>query len=136
MNILVKMHFEMFAKYSCRFWSKRNNFSSNLKNRVSSAMVFKRKIWNQKQFRLSRSSLPEVLCKNGIPRNFSKLTGKHLCQSLFLIEVGFRPATLFRKRVWHRCFLVNFEKFLRSPFLKENLWCLLLIITNYANVLP
>ena len=29
-----------------------------------------------------RSSLPEVVCKEGVPRNFVKLTGKHLCQSL------------------------------------------------------
>ena len=28
-----------------------------------------------------------------------------------------RPATLFKKRLWHRCFPVNFAKFLRTPFL-------------------
>ena len=28
-----------------------------------------------------------------------------------------RPATLLKKRLWHRCFLVNFAKFLRIPFL-------------------
>ena len=30
-----------------------------------------------------RSSRPEVFCKNGVLKNFAKLTGKHLCQSLF-----------------------------------------------------
>ena len=30
-----------------------------------------------------RSSRPEVFCKKGVLRNFKKLTGKHLCQSLF-----------------------------------------------------
>ena len=30
-----------------------------------------------------------------------------------------RPATLLKKRLWHRCFLVNFSKFLRTPFLTE-----------------
>ena len=25
------------------------------------------------------------------------------------------PATLIKKRLWHRCFLVNFGKFLRTP---------------------
>ena len=29
-----------------------------------------------------------------------------------------RPATLLKKRLWHRCFPV-FSKFLRTPFLKE-----------------
>ena len=36
------------------------------------------------------------------------------------------PATLFKKRHWHRCFPVNFEKFLRTPFFTEHLWWLLL----------
>ena len=31
-----------------------------------------------------RSSHPEVFCKKGVLRNFTKFTGKHLCQSLFL----------------------------------------------------
>ena len=31
-------------------------------------------------------------------------------------------ATLLKKTLWHRCFSVNFEKFLRTPFLTEHLW--------------
>ena len=27
------------------------------------------------------------------------------------------PATLLKNRLWHRCFPVNFTKFLRTPFL-------------------
>ena len=30
------------------------------------------------------------------------------------------PATLLKKRLWHRCFPVNFVKFLRTPFLQNN----------------
>ena len=30
-----------------------------------------------------RSSRPEVFCKKGVLRNFTKFIGKHLCQSLF-----------------------------------------------------
>ena len=33
-----------------------------------------------------------------------------------------RPATLFKKNLWHRCFSVNFEKFLRTPFFTEHFW--------------
>ena len=36
-----------------------------------------------KAFSEFRSSCPEVLCKKGVLKNFSKLPGKHLCQSLF-----------------------------------------------------
>ena len=36
---------------------------------------------------LNRSTRPEVSCKKGVLRNLAKLTGKHLCQSLFLIKL-------------------------------------------------
>ena len=63
-----------------------------------------------------------VLRKKGFPRNFAKFTGKHLCQSFFFDRVaGLRPSTLLKKRLWHRCFPLNFAKFLRAPFLKEHL---------------
>ena len=37
-----------------------------------------------------------------------------------------RPKALLKKRLWHRCFPVNFVKLLRTPFYIEHLWCLLL----------
>ena len=47
---------------------------------------------------------------------------------------------LFKKILWYRCFLVNYVKFLRTSFLTEHLWWLLLccqltILTgkNYKN---
>ena len=39
---------------------------------------------------------------------------------LFFNKVaGLRPATLLKKRLWHRCFPVNFAKFLRTPILQN-----------------
>ena len=62
-----------------------------------------------------RNSCLEVFCKKGLLKNFAKFTGKHLCQNLFFNKVAdLRPATLFKKRFWHRCFPVNFAKFLRN----------------------
>ena len=50
--------------------------------------------------------------KKGVLKNFSKFTGKHLCQSFFFNKVpGGR----------HRCFPVNFAKFLRTPFYRTPL---------------
>ena len=67
-----------------------------------------------------RSSRPDVLCKKGVLRNFAKFTGKHLCQSLYFNKVA-GPR--------HKCFLVDFAKFLRTPFLTDHLrWLLLLLI--------
>ena len=61
--------------------------------------------------------------------NFTKFTGKHLCQSLFFNKVaGLRLSTLLKKRLWHKCFTVNFVKFLKTPFFTEHLQWLPLVI--------
>ena len=74
----------------------------------------------------SEAATGGVLSKK-VLKDFAKFTGKHLCQSLFFNKVaGFRPATLLKKRVWHRCFPVNFAKFLWTPFLQNTSWRLLL----------
>ena len=69
--------------------------------------------------------------KKGVLRNFPKFTGKHLGQRLFFDKVArIRPAALLKKGLWHRCFPVNFAKFLRTPFLTEYLrWLLLSFFT-------
>ena len=68
-------------------------------------------------FTNSRNSHPEVFYKMGVFKYFAKFTGKHLRQSLFFDKVAaLRPATLFKKRLWHRPFPTNFPKFLKTPF--------------------
>ena len=37
--------------------------------------------------KLLRSSRPDVFCEKGVLKYFAKFTGKHLCQSLFLIKL-------------------------------------------------
>ena len=67
------------------------------------------------------------MIQSDVLRNSAKFTGKHLCQSLFFNEVaGLWPPTLLKKKLWHRCFPVNFVKFLRTPFHIEHLLWLLL----------
>ena len=67
-----------------------------------------------------RSSCPKVFCKTGNIRNFAKFTRKHLCESLFFNKVaGLRPATLLKKRIWHKCFPMSFAKFQRALFLQN-----------------
>ena len=48
---------------------------------------------------------------------------------LFNNVAGLRPATLLKKRLWQRCFPVNFPKFLRMLILIEQLRWLLLYFT-------
>ena len=75
---------------------------------------------------------PEVFCKKkGVLRNFAKFTGKHLCQG-HLCKAA--PATLLKKRLWHRCFAVSFAKFLRTLFSQNTSGQLLLYFpaSSYA----
>ena len=63
--------------------------------------------------------------------SFVKFTTKHLCWSVFFDKVaGLKSLTLLEKRLQHRCFPVNFAKFLRTPFFTEHLQWLLLIIAS------
>ena len=75
------------------------------------------------------TSRPEVLCKKVVLRNFAKFKGKYLYQSLFLNKVaGLRPATLLKRRLWHKCFAMNFVECLTTPFLQNTSGRLLLCI--------
>ena len=50
-------------------------------------------------------------------------------ESLFNKVADLRPATLLKKRLWHRCFPVNFANFLRTPLFAEHLsWLLLNVV--------
>ena len=59
-----------------------------------------------------RSSHRRCSVKKGILRNFVILTGKHLCRSPW-------PEALLKKKLLHRCFPVNFVKFLRTSILQN-----------------
>ena len=78
----------------------------------------------------------EVFGKKVVLKKLAKFTRKHLYQSLFFNKGSvLRPANLFKKRLWHRCFLVNFTKFLRTPFFIEHRRWLLLLIVAICTVL-
>ena len=55
--------------------------------------------------------------KKGVLKKFTKFTGKQLCRGLFLNKIAaFKPATLLKKRLRHRCFPLDFAKFLGTSF--------------------
>ena len=59
---------------------------------------------------------------------------KNTCARVsFLIKLK-APLTLLKKRLWHRCFLVNFVKFLRTPFYKDHFWWLLLHLDSEKSI--
>ena len=64
-----------------------------------------------------RNSRPDVFYKKGVLENFSGLKN------------------LLKKRLWHRCFPVNFVKFLRTPFFIEHLRTTASVITIFDIIL-
>ena len=87
-----------------------------------------------------RSSRPEVLCKKGVLRNFTKFTGKHLCQNLFFNKVAGLAW------LWHllapvavaQVFSCEFCEISKNIFFIEHLWWLLLnllgLISHFLNI--
>ena len=65
---------------------------------------------------------PAVFYKKGVLTNFSKFTGKHLCQSLFF------------KRLYYRFFPVNFPKFVGPLFFTKHLWATASAIRTMSNI--
>ena len=69
------------------------------------------------QYPHSRSSRPELLCKKKVASGL--------------------PAILLKKRLWHRCFPMNFAKILRTPFFTWHLQWLLVALAfieiSYSN---
>ena len=58
---------------------------------------------------------------------------KNTCTCLFFHKVtGLRPGTLLKNKLWHRCFPVNFARFVKIPFLTEHVRWLLLPTSQYS----
>ena len=57
---------------------------------------------------ITRSDRQEMFCIKGVLRNFTKFTGKHLCQGLFFNKVA---------GLWYRCFPMNFCEISKNTFI-------------------
>ena len=73
---------------------------------------------------------PEVYYKKTRFKSFTKVIGKHLCQSLF----G-RLYNLSKKRLWRRLFPMNFEKFFRIPSRTQNTPGQLLLLVRFQRLI-
>ena len=69
---------------------------------------------------VQRCSVKKVFVK--ISQNSQENTCARVSYLMKLQAVaGLRPATLLKKRLWHRCFPVNFAKSLTTPIFIEHL---------------
>ena len=61
-----------------------------------------------------------------ISQNSQENTCARVCKATLLKSHFGKACNFIKKEILAQCFPVNFAKFLRTPFLTEHLWCLLL----------
>ena len=80
-------------------------------------------LWIYIKIGLYRSSHRRCSVREGVLRNFTKFTGKHMCQSLFfLLKFQAPPATLFKKETLKQVFSCEFHEISKITFFTEHLW--------------
>ena len=71
-----------------------------------------------------RSNRLEVLCRKSVLRNFAKLTGKHLCQSLFFNKVAGQACNFIKKQTLTQVFSREFCEISNNTSFTKHLWWL------------
>ena len=110
----------LFLKYSCWLVAV-NYFCEKLHLRESgiyseSTKIYGRlSIWYKNRRVSRRCSIKKVFLE--ISQNSQENTCTRV--SFFNKVAGLRPVTLLKERVWHRCFPVNFAKFVEHLFLQN-----------------
>ena len=138
----------MFVKALCKVNPNGRHLCFNVFWLASNLTYNKSKLYNIKVwdyspclilcmiFEIAFASLEVVVQRCSVKRCSSKLACNFIkketraqvfsCEFCEISKNTFSPATLLKKRLGHRCFPVNFVKILRTPFLIEHLWRLLL----------
>ena len=95
------INYEMFLDKNCFSWCKPRGKSLTIFEKKSTSFAWLGSIntpvkpWAPLRAETSRS---EMFCQRNVLINFAKLTGKHLCQSLFLIKLQAYSLQLYWKR--------------------------------------
>ena len=134
-----------FVDITCRLKGKwenelrQDNFVSSLKDlkeklQVNCNFFFSHQLFHCFGFLLVsdfshifRSIHRSCSVKKGFLRNVATFQENTCARVSFFIKVAsLRLSTLLKKRLWHRCFPVNFAKFLRAPSQQDTVRRLLL----------
>ena len=99
-------------------WKRTMLLTSN----TMKVSVFLIRIIQLYQKYISRSTRPDIFCKKGVLRNFTKFTVKHLCLSLFFNKVAVEVACNFtKKETLVQVFSCEFCKISKNTFFYRTL---------------
>ena len=105
---------EIFAEAAIRRCSEKKAFLNILWNKISHKMKY---LVNEIDHLGQKQKHPQEVFYKKVLLKIYEFTGKHICQSQFFNKVvRLRPTTWLKWRLWHRRFLLNFMKFLGTPF--------------------
>ena len=97
-------------------FEKKYDFNSGIKSSDYYASLNNTN-WRKYQKQPLQKQPPEMFCKKGVLRNFSKFTRKHLCQRLFFNKVPIvRHATLLTKEALAQLFSCEFFEISKKTF--------------------
>ena len=101
---------------SAKYASGLNQSNCKQRSELHTGLQWHFSRWRQKL----RSSRPEMFCKK-VFLKISQNSQEIICArvSFFNKVADLRPAFLLKKRLWHRCFRMNFVKFLKISFLQN-----------------
>ena len=107
----VRISVKVLSSYSCflpRHFARFNNFRDWQMFRDRPVTLIKKVV--------QRCSVEKLFWE--ISQNPQENTCVRVSFLIRLQALGFRPATLLKKRLWYRCFPVNVAKFLRTAFFR------------------
>ena len=97
-------------------WTRCSNLIIFSKSQSVANIEWRNLLWNSSIYIIQKQS-PEVFCKKCYSKFWKIHRRTPVQQTLFTRVAGLRSATLLKKRLWHRGFPLNFEKYLRTSTL-------------------
>ena len=91
--------------------------------------IFRKKNISRDKVTCFRSSHRRLSVIKGVLRNFTKFTGKHLCQRLFLIKLQALGLQLYQNEFLAQVFSCEFREISKNTFSKNTSGQLLLKVT-------
>ena len=107
-------------RWTNSFWIKHFEMFPDIFSQIL-LIIWQKKTFTLNSFLAMKLSHRRCFVKKGVLKNFAKLTGKHLCQSLFLNKVAGRACNFIKKESLAQVFSCEFCEFFKNTFFTEHL---------------
>ena len=102
-------------RWTNSFWIKHFEMFPDIFSQIL-LIIWQKKTFTLNSFLAMKLSHRRCFVKKGVLKNFAKLTGKHLCQSLFLNKVAGRACNFIKKETLAQVFSCEFSETSKNTF--------------------